>query len=140
MVKLRTFYPTDGQLRLITICNNNLLSVPFELNTLHMGMISVLLVIETAPSNFLLTYIEKSKCLGSLLEYPGRYRKSLNCFEESFILCTLRNTPISSLYQNSLINSYRNSWKLFAPSCGQSLTSILAAHRTRLCLPLPPGS
>ena len=114
-MKLHTFYPTDGQLRLITICNNNLPSVHFELNTLHMRMISVLLVIETALSNFLLTYIEKSKWLGSLLEYPGRYQKALNCFDESFILCTLRNTPISSLCQNSLTNSYRNSWKLFAP-------------------------
>ena len=38
--------------------NNNLPSVPFELITLYMGMISVLLVIEIAPWNFLLTYIE----------------------------------------------------------------------------------
>ena len=38
--------------------NNNLTSVPFELITLYMGTISVLLVIEIAPWNFLLTYIE----------------------------------------------------------------------------------
>ena len=62
IAKLPTFHPTDGQLRLIDISsNNNSLSVFFELNTLHVGMISVLLVIETAPWNFLLTYIEKSK-------------------------------------------------------------------------------
>lgn len=34
------------------------MSVPFELITLYMGTISVLLVIEIAPWNFLLTYIE----------------------------------------------------------------------------------
>ena len=73
-MKLHTFHPSDGQLRLIDISSNkNLPSVPFEFITLYMGMISVLLVIETAPWNFLLTYIEKSKWLGSFLEYPGDY-------------------------------------------------------------------
>lgn len=38
--------------------NNNLTSVPFELIALYMGTISILLVIEIAPWNFLLTYIE----------------------------------------------------------------------------------
>ena len=38
--------------------NNNLTSVPFELITLYMATISVLLVIEIAPWNFLLTYIK----------------------------------------------------------------------------------
>jgi len=109
IVKLHTFYPTDGQLRLIDISsNNNFPSVPFELITLYMGMISVLLVIETAPWNFLQTYFEKSKWLGSLSrEIPKVI--VMNCFEESFILCILRNTPISILCENSLTNRYRNS-------------------------------
>ena len=47
-----------------------------------MEIISVLLVIETAPWNFLLTCIKNSKWLGNLLEYQGRYQKSLKCFEE----------------------------------------------------------
>lgn len=38
--------------------NNNLTSVPFELITLYMATISVLLVIEIAPWNFLLPYIK----------------------------------------------------------------------------------
>ena len=59
IVKLHTFYPADGQLRLIDISsNNNLQSDHYELITLYKGMISVLLVIEIAPWNFLLTYIE----------------------------------------------------------------------------------
>lgn len=53
IVKLHTFYPTDGRLQVIDISsNNNLPSAPFEFITLYMGMISVLFVTETAPWNF----------------------------------------------------------------------------------------
>ena len=97
IVKLHTFYPTDGRLRVIDISsNNNLPSAPFELITLYMGMISVLFVPETAPWNFCANMRNQNGWQPHRVsrEIP----KLLNCFEEFlYLMHTEEHALIESL-------------------------------------------